>query len=100
MVVTDNLIIIGCSACEDGNGWIKFYDRASMQFGETVSGDGSDNGVGSSFTVNKDSVGGTQVWYGSKHESGVLLHLNSVYAEKNGDTWGFSVKNRFFPAQT
>ncbi len=30
LLVTESLIILTCSACKEGKGWIKFYDRTTM----------------------------------------------------------------------
>ena len=95
--VTESLIILTCSACKQGMGWIKFYDRSTMKLlSPTIEGSADNFSVGGNFAISTDILGVTNLWYTSK--KGEILYLNLINQSFNTKTlnWTFDVKGSMF----
>jgi len=99
MQVTDGLIILGCSECSVGKGWIKLYDRKTMALLHTVQGDADNFSTGSSMAITREIPGITPLWYTT--QNGNTLKLNTLFASYSSDamTWGFDDRVDQFTAQ-
>ena len=75
--VTESLIILTCSVCKQGMGWIKFYDRSTMKLlSPTIEGSADNFSVGGNFAISTDILGVTNLWYTSKNDG--ILYLNLI----------------------
>ena len=75
--VTESLIILTCSVCKQGMGWIKFYDRSTMKLlSPTIEGSADNFFVGGNFAISTDIFGVTNLWYTSKNYG--ILYLNLI----------------------
>lgn len=94
--VTPNLIIAGCSTCNDGEGWINFYDRKTMGLLHSESGTDDAMAIGTTLAISGDISNVTHVWYTSI--KGVTISLNSIYLanDAENDTWDVDVQDNKF----
>ena len=75
--VTESLIILICSLCKQGMGWIKFYDRSTMKLlSPTIEGSTDNFSVGGNLAISTDIFGVTNLWYTSKN--GAILFINLI----------------------
>jgi len=97
-LATDDLIILGCSGCNSGEGWIKFYDRESLTLLHTEAGDESNmsKGTSKSLALSDDVQGVTHLWYTSMSDN--TLKLNTIYAsyDSEADEWDFDKRENKF----
>ena len=51
MAVTNKLIVLGCATCSNNDGWIKLYDRDTLEQLYRVDGTSTNNKIGASLSL-------------------------------------------------